>query len=263
MISRRQFAYLALGAGLTFSVPAVASDLELLQPGKLQVATQGTFAPFSMRRPDGELDGLEIRVGKEIARRLGLEYTPVITQFDAALVGLLAGQFDMTSVSMDITPARQKQVTFADGWLASGATILTRKDTGIRTGADLKGKNVGAVAASTFGKIAEQNGATLKSYKAEVDAVQDLVNDNLDAVITDAVAANYAIKAKKLPLVTGEGTLSQIQKGLAIQKGKPNLTRAVNKALADMIADGTYAKLTTELIGFDPHPAEPIRSEIN
>ncbi|MCP3468928.1 transporter substrate-binding domain-containing protein [Bradyrhizobium sp. CCGUVB1N3] len=262
MISRRQFSLLAVGIGLTLATPASAADLELIQPGKLLVATQGTFAPFSMRGPDGELDGLEIRVVKEIARRLKLEYSPVISQFDAALVGLLAGQYDMTSVSMDITAARQKQVTFADGWLASGAMILTRKQTGIRTGEDLKGKNVGTVAASTFGKIAEQNGATLKSYKAEVDAVQDLVNENLDAVVTDAVAANYAIKARKLPLVTGEGTLSQVQKGFAIQKGKPNLTKAINGALADMIADGTYAKLTSDLIGFDPHPKEPIRSEL-
>jgi polar amino acid transport system substrate-binding protein len=262
MISRRQFSLLTVGIGLALAAPAYGADLELLQPGKLLVATQGTFAPFSMRGPDGELDGLEIRVVKEIARRLKLEYTPVITQFDAGLVGLLAGQYDMTSISMDITAARQKQVTFADGWLASGAMILTRKTTGIRTGDDLKGKNVGAVAASTFGKIAEQNGATLKSYKAEVDAVQDLVNENLDAVVTDAVAANYAIKARKLPLVTGEGTLSQVQKGFAIQKGKSNLTRAINGALADMIADGTYAKLTSDLIGFDPHPKAPIRSEL-
>ena len=263
MISRRHFGLLALGMGLTYSLPVAAADLELINPGKLLVATQGVFAPFSFKRPDGELDGLEIRVVREIARRLGLEYTPVITQFDAALVGLLAGQYDMTSVSRDITPARQKQVMFADGWLASGAAILTRKDTGIRTGADLKGKNVGAVAASTFGKIAEDNGAVLKSYKAEVDGVQDLINGNLDAVITDAVAASYAIKARKLPLVLGDGTLSQIQKGFAIRKDKPNLVRAINKALADMIEDGTYGKLTTELIGSDPHPKEPIRSQLD
>jgi len=42
--------------------------------------------------------------------------------------------------------------------------------------------------------------------------------------------------------------------------GKPNLTAAVNKALAEMIADGTYAKLTTDIIGFDPAPKEPIRT---
>jgi len=265
MLSRRQFAALPLcAAGLAaFGKTARADDFGLLQPGKLLVATQGTFAPFSMRMPDGKLDGLEIRVVGEIARRLGLEYVPVITQFDAVLVGLMAGQYDMTSVSMDITAARQKQVLFADGWLESGAKILTSPTSGIKSGDDLKGKNVGAVAASTFGKLAEEHGANLKSYKAEVDAVQDLVNGNLDAVITDAVAASYAIKARKLPLITPPDALSRIQKGFAFQKSRANLVRAVNKALAEMIADGTYGKLTTPLIGFDPHPQEPIRSELS
>ncbi|KNY24487.1 transporter substrate-binding domain-containing protein [Methylobacterium sp. ARG-1] len=264
MNRRRLLALAALCAGFLGQPLAPsgarAGDLELIQPGKLQVATEGTFAPFSMRMPNGELDGLEIRVSREIARRLGLEYVPVIIKFDALLIGLMADQYDMTSASMDITPARQKQVAFADGWLQSGARIITRKDSGIASAADLKGRNVGAVAASTFGKLAEENGANLKSYKSAADAMQDLMTGNLDAVVNDAVAGTYAIKDRKLPLVMLDAPLSTIQKGLAIKKGKPNLQAAVNKALADMVADGTYAKLTTPLIGFSPAPKEPIHT---
>ena len=241
-------------------VRAAEGKLELIEPGKLIVATDSTFAPFSMRTPSGELDGLEVRVMREVCRRLGLEYSPVNIKFDALLVGLMADQYDITSESMDITPARQKQVAFADGWLESGARIVTRKDTGIKGPDDLKGRNVGALSASTFGKLAEEHGATLKSYKTAADAMQDLVGGNIDAVINDAVAGNYAIKARKLPLVMIETPLSTVQKGFAIKKGKPNLHAAVNKALAEMVADGTYAKLVTPLIGYDPAPKEPIRT---
>ena len=73
-----------------------------------------------MRAPDGTLDGLEIRVGKEIAKRLGLEYTPVIIKWELLLVGLAADQYDFASDAMDITEERQKAVTFADGWLEFG-----------------------------------------------------------------------------------------------------------------------------------------------
>ena len=59
-----------------------------------------------------------------------------------------------------------------------------------------------------------------------------------------------------------DGPLSEIQKGFAIKKGKPNLMRAINKALADMVADGTYERLTKELVGFSPAPKSPIRSQI-
>ena len=80
---------------------------------------------------------------REVCRRIGLAYSPVNIKFDALLVGLMADQYDITSESMDITPTRQKQVAFADGWLESGARIVTRKDTGIKGPEDLVGKRGG------------------------------------------------------------------------------------------------------------------------
>jgi polar amino acid transport system substrate-binding protein len=240
---------------------AFADELELIQPGKLLIATEGTYPPFSMRAPDGTLDGLEIRVGKEIASRLGLEYTPVIIKWESLLVGLAADQYDFASDAMDITAERQKQVTFADGWLESGGRVVTKKDSDIKKSDDIKGKTVGVLVASTWQKLAEERGATVKTYKAESDAIQDLVNGNIDAVITDSIAAAYAIQASGLPLTMTDDYVSHIQKGFPFKKGKPNIVKAVNKALADMIADGTYAKLTTPLVGYSPAPKEPIQSQ--
>ncbi len=247
-------------AGLAMTSIANAADLELLQPGKLLVATEGTYAPFSMRSPDGKLDGLEIRVMKEVAKRLNLEYTPVLIKWDSLLVGLQADQFDVISAAMDITEARQKQVTFSNGWLESGGRVVTAKNSPIKSAADLKGKTVGALVSSTWTKIAEEKGATVKGYKAESDAMQDLVNGNVDAVITDSIAAAYAIKSGGLPLTMTDDYVSHVQKGFAFKMGKPHLVEAVNKALADMVADGTYAKLTSDLVGFDPTPKDPIKT---
>jgi polar amino acid transport system substrate-binding protein len=244
-----------------FAAPASAADLELLKPGKLLVATEGTYPPFSMRAPDGQLDGLEIRVSKEIAKRLNLEYEPVIIKWESLLVGLAADQYDFASDAMDITAERQKAVTFADGWLESGGRIVVKQGSPIKTPADIKGKTVGVLVSSTWQKLAEEHGASTKAYKAEADALQDLTNGNVDAVITDSIAAAYAIQTSKLPLALVDEYLSHIQKGFPFKKGKPNLVKAVNKALADMIADGTYAKLTTPLIGFSPAPKEPILSQ--
>ena len=100
----------------------------------------------------------------------------------------------------------------------------------------------------------------MKAYKAESDAMQDLANGQVDAIITDAVAAAYAIQKSNLPLRLVEEPVSSIQKGFAIKMGKPNLAKAVNEALAEMIADGTYEALTTELIGVNPAPKKPIRT---
>jgi polar amino acid transport system substrate-binding protein len=257
---KRQIIALAFAAAAAFSSQASAAGLELLQPGKLLVATEGTFPPFSMRAADGSLDGLEIRVMKEISKRLGLEYTPVIIKWESLLIGLQADQYDITSDAMDITPERQKQVVFVDGWLESGAAVVVPKGSAIKTPADLKGKSVGALASSTFAKLAEDKGATVKAYKAETDGIQDLLNGNIDAEITDAIGAGYMIKSANMPLEVLPEAISHIQKGFAVKKGKPELVKAVNKALADMVADGTYAKLTTDLVGFNPAPKDPIKT---
>ncbi|WP_118136291.1 transporter substrate-binding domain-containing protein [Oceanicella sp. SM1341] len=237
-----------------------ADDLGLLEPGKLMVATEGTYPPFSMREANGDLDGLEVRVMKEVAKRLGLEYTPVVTKWDSLLVGLMSDQFDVISAAMDITAERQERVTFSDGWLESGGRIVTAEGSDITGLADLKGRTVGALVASNWTTIGEEAGAEVKTYKAESDAMQDLVNGNLDAVITDSIAAAFAIKEGGMPLTMTEDYVSTVQKGFAMQKGKIALAEAINGALADMIADGTYAELTTGLVGYAPAPAEPIRT---
>lgn len=255
------FKVLAAVSVFSFAAHSVAADnLELLAPGKLKVATMGTYPPFSMRSPNGQIDGLEIRVMKEIAKRLNLEYTPVLIQWDSLLVALQANQFDLSSTAMDITPARQQQIIFSDGWLESGGRILTPKDSDIKSAADLKGRKVGAQVSSTYSALAEQHGGVVKSYKSESDTIQDLANHNVDAVITDSITGAYLIKNVGLPITMTDDYVNEVQKGFAFKKGKPNLVAAVNKALADMQADGTYARLTTEMIGYNPAPKEPIKS---
>ena len=149
-----------------------ASDLELLNPGVLTSATEGTYPPFSMRKPDGELDGLEMRIMGEICNRLELEYEPVIVKWDSMLVGLQAGHFDIVGNAMGITAERQKAVTFCDGWIETGARVVVRKDSAYASPDELQGKDIGAIAASTFIPIVEQLGGNLKAYKADVDGMQ-------------------------------------------------------------------------------------------
>ena len=259
------FAAVAIAAVLFFKMPvpqACASDLELLVPGELSAATEGTFPPFNMQGPDGKLDGLEMRVMGEIAKRLGLTYKPVITKWEAILIGLKADQYDTSSDAMDITPERQKEVVFVDGWLESGGRLVVKADSPLKSSEEIKGKTVGVLVASTWEKLATGLGASVKTYKSETDALQDLVNGNVDGVVTDSIAAAYVIKNSHLPLRMTEGYLSHIQKGFPVKRGKPNLVKAMNKALSDMIADGTYAKLTTELIGYSPAPENPIPSNL-
>lgn len=247
-----------LTCGISF---AAEGDLELLVPGELSVATEGTYPPFSMSDEKGTLSGLEMAVVGEVCKRIGLTYKPVMIKWESLLVGLFADKYDMTSAAMDITPERQKSVVFSNGWLESGGAVIVQVNSPIKTVEDVKGKTIGCLVASTWADVAETLGAKeIKLYKAEADALQDLNNGGVGAVITDAVAGAYAIKEANLPLRVVEGKVSHIQKGLAFKPGKPNLVKAVNKALSDMAADGTYEKLVRDIIGINTWPEKQIET---
>lgn len=238
---------------------AEEGELELIVPGELSVATEGTYPPFSMADEKGKVMGLEVAVVEEVCKRLNLTYKPVMIKWESLLIGLFADRYDMTSAAMDITEERQKSVVFSMGWLESGGALIVREESPIKVVNDVKGKTVGCLVASTWADIASKLGAKeVKLYKAEADGLQDLNNKSIDAVITDAVAGAYAIKEAGLPLRVLDEKVSHIQKGLAFKPGKPNLVKAVNKALVEMVADGTYERLVREIIGINTWPINPI-----
>jgi len=116
------------------------------------------------------------------------------------------------------------------------------------------------ITASIFVDLAEGWGADVKHYKADVDAMQDCVNGQVDGIVLDSIAAAYAIRKSKLPLRWTNELHIPYQLGWAVKKGKPNLVTAINKTRAAMVADGTVKRLFEDLIGYDPSPKEPTRS---
>lgn len=252
-----------LAAPFILRLPSWAADLELVKPGEFSAATEGTYPPFSMQDASGNLDGIEMRMMGEITRRLGLTYKPVIIKWESMLIGLLANEYDMVSDTMAITPERQQRVTFCDGWIETGARLVVTNNSPIKVNADAKGKRIGLLVASIYVKMAEGLGGDVRTYKADPDAIQDLINGNIDAVITDSIVAAYVIKKNNLPLRMTDEFLNRNQDGWPVKKGKPNLVTAINQTLAAMVQDGTYAKIITPIIGYDPHPANPVRSIIS
>lgn len=263
---RRDFMALTRATALTLAAMPLmarlprAETLELIEPGILSSATEGSFPPFSMHNAAGELEGFELAIIREIANRLGLEHKPVVTKWESILVGLLADQYDMVSNPMGITEERQKAVTFCDAWVESGARLVVAEGSEIGALDDADGKTIGVIAASTFVPMAEALGGIVKSYKSDPEALLDLTNGNIDAVITDSVAGAYAIKTAGLPLTMVPGFIESYQMGWAVKQDKSQLVMAINTALAAMIEDGTFASIGEDVLGLDPTPAEPIRS---
>ena len=258
---RRLAAAAVISLGVGASTGTGAEELELLESGVLKCAFSGSYAPFATQDPQGNWSGLAIEVFREAVDRVGLDIEYVITKWESLLVGLFANKYDMLCDTMDITKERQERVLFVDGWLESGGRLVVHRESDVATFDDFKGKTMGVLVASTWAELAKPLGpGETKYYQTEADAFRDVTNRKVDGMITDSIAAAWAIEKSGLPLKIVPGYLSRIQKGFAAKKDHPNLIRAINEELAEVVADGTYERITSKLIGYSPAPEQPIRT---
>ncbi|TGE38727.1 transporter substrate-binding domain-containing protein [Desulfosporosinus fructosivorans] len=242
----------ATGCGASKSNSATKEAMDKIKAdGKLTYAMSGQYPPFNFYNEKNELTGFDAEIGQEIAKRMNVKAEPVAIQWDGIIAGLTASKFDMILGSMAITDERLQKVNFSTPYYRSGAQIIVPNDSKISGGADLKGKNVGVVLGTTFETKARELGATVKTYKGDPDAFNDMSSGRLDAVITEKNVGLNAIKMNKAPFKL-VGDLLYVEKiGIAIRKDSPELLKAVNDALAKMMEDGTYKTISEKYFGSD------------
>lgn len=232
------------------TTPESALD-KIKSAGKISFAMSGKYPPFNFFNDKNELVGFDVEIGQEIAKRIGVKAEPIASEWDGLIAGLLTKKFDMILGSMAITPERLEKVNFSDPYYRSGAQVIVPENSSIKSPADLKGKNVGVVLGTTFETKARELGATVKTYKGDPDNFTDMVNGRLDAVVTDKIVALNAINKNKYNFKLVGDLLYTEKMGIAIRKEDTDTLNAVNKALTDMMADGTYEKISKKWFNAD------------
>lgn len=220
------------------------AELTLVEDGTLMFAASGLYKPFNFKK-DGQLTGFDVEIGNELAKRMGLKAKPVTNPWETLIQGLKGNKFDAIIGSMSITPERAAQVDFTDPYYISGAQIfVAESNNSIKSKDDLKDKIIGVVQSSTFKDIAQEYTKKIKSFPSDVYALQDLPPGRLDVVITDKMVGINAINEQKVKIKLVGDLLYEDKIGMAVNKGNDELLKQMNKALADMIQDGTYEKIS-------------------
>jgi polar amino acid transport system substrate-binding protein len=224
---------------------------EIKKSGTLVSASEGAFPPFNFFEGK-KLVGFEIDIGDEIAKRMALQNEWKALAFDALLAGLQQDRWDLVLASFGITPERQKAVDFTDPHYCTGGVIVS-KGGKVKTPDDLKGKVIAVQTGTTY----LQNVKKLKGIKKvinfpkDTDAFSAVVAGRADAWVTDKFVAKEALeKDQKSGLLMGDFLFVE-QVATAVRKGNKSLLAEYNKALAGMMADGTYEKLSKKYFGED------------
>ena len=242
-----------LAASTVFA--ANAQDLRLgVEPG---------YAPFEVKTPEGKLAGFDIDLGNELCKRIAANCTWVEGEFDGLIPSLKAKKIDAILSSMSITEQRQKEIDFTDKLYGTPARLVAASgSTLLPTAEALKGKHVGVFQGTTAETYAKEQwaskGINVVTYQAQELVYADLVNGRLDAAFQDAVAANdgflkqpqgkgFAFAGPEVNEVKYFG----VGAGIGLRKEDSALKAQLNKALADMIKDGTYATIAKKYFDFD------------
>ena len=245
----------ALGLLAALAGPAAAqSDLDRIKAdGALKIGTEGTYAPFTYHDPSGALVGFDVEIGREIAKRLGVKAQFQEGKWDGLIAGLDANRYDAVINEVGITDQRKQKYDFSEPYIASKAVIIVKaSDETIKTFADLKGKKAAQSLTSNFGKLAEKNGAVIVGTDGFDQSIQLVLQGRADATLNDSLSFyDFKKKQPKAPVKITAEEADADYSGVIIRKNQPELLAAINKALADIKADGTYKKISDTYFGQD------------
>lgn len=224
--------------------------------GVLKVGTEGTYPPFTFHDKSNKLTGFDVDIANEVAKRLGVKAEFKETQWDGIFAGLDAKRFDMIANEVGIQPERQAKYDFSEPYIESGAVLIVGKDNkDIKSFEDVKGKKAAQSLTSNYGKMAKKFGANIVSVEGFTQSVSLIQSKRVDATFNDKLSfLDYKKSHPDTPVKVVATESNLAQSGLMFRKGSDKLVEAVNKALKDMKADGTYAKISDKWFGEDVSP---------
>nr|WP_246147550.1 amino acid ABC transporter substrate-binding protein/permease [Secundilactobacillus folii] len=233
----------ALSAGIT---PAKAETT-------YQIGTDVTFPPFEFANKHDKYVGIDIELLKAIAKDQGFKVNIKPTSFNGAVQAVQSGQLDGMIAGMSITKEREATFDFSKPYFTSGVVMAVTPNSKTTSLKDLRGKKV-AVKTGTSGadyakSIQKKYGFHIVTFDESNDMYQDVITGNSAACFEDSPVMRYAVRqGTKLKIVTKP--VENGPYGFAVKKGhNQKLLRMFNKGLADMKANGEYARITRKYLG--------------
>lgn len=209
------------------------------------------YEPMNYKDASGKLIGFDTELAEAVFAKLGykvvfqeIKWESKYTDVNSGAIDCIWNGFTCNSKDDDGI-ARTDKVDFSYNYMENRQVVVVKKDSGIKTADDLKGKMGAAEAGSageTYGKSFE--GATIKGFGVQTDCLKEVNAKTQDFAVVDVqLAKSYCGNGDYADLVILEGVESDVEYyAVGFKKGSA-LTAEVNKALEELAADGTIAKL--------------------
>lgn len=215
--------------------------------GKIVIGTDNTYPPmeYMAENDPNHLIGFDVDLGDALAKYLNKDIVWKPTGWDGIFQGLSSKRYDAIISSMNDTADRRKTMQIVD-YANLGQVIVVKADStsNFQKIDDLKGKTAGVqISTTSEDALKHVGGITIKEYNTFPDALQDLANGRLDAVVVDESVGRYYVNRQPDKYkISGQSFMSE-PVGVGLRQDETDLAAAMQKAFDQMKADGTYDKI--------------------
>ncbi len=249
---------------------AACAPAETVEDNELPILTMATNAAFPPYEyiEGGEIVGIDAEIAAALAEKLGMTLEIVDTEFGSIIGGVQSGKYDVGLAGMTVTEERLEEVNFSNTYAKGVQAVIVKEDSDyvsyedFYTGYDEEGNPNGVIEGFKVGVQQDTTGdiyssadpegwgfgdANVIRYKTGAEAVQALLTDKVTCVIIDNEPAKEFVKANE-GLKILDGAYTEEDYAICIAKENTELLENINKALAELEAEGVLAGIIEKYI---------------
>lgn len=226
---------------------------KVLDSGEFILGLDATFKPMGYTDENDEIVGFDIDCAEEVCNRLGVTLVKQPIDWDTKEQDLDAGKIDCIWNGMSINASRQEVMNLSEAYMKNEMVFVVAAGSSITSQADLDGKAVAVQSGSTAQDILRESGLNISenALATNVECLQQLELNLVDAVFMDSVVANYEIKESGKDYVLLADGLEEEEYAIGFRKNDNALRDKVQEILSEMKADGKLGEISEKWFGSD------------
>ena len=244
------------------SNPKVDNWDKYQQQKSITVGFDNTFVPMGFEEKNGDYAGFDIELAKYVSKKLGItvHFQPI--DWDMKETELQNGTIDAIWNGYSATDERREKVAFTIPYMQNTQILVVKKTSGIHSVEDMTGKVLGAQNGSSGMLDFEEHPEVLKNrvkggdadqYQSVNEAIIDLKNDRIDALLIDRVYADYYLTTEGIAdeYDTIPSGFESESFAVGVRPADKKLLEALNKAFKELYQEGIFQQISQKWFGED------------
>mgnify|MGYP002755570019 FL=1 len=244
------------------SNPKVDNWDKYQQQKSITVGFDNTFVPMGFEEKNGNYAGFDIELAKYVSKKLGItvHFQPI--DWDMKETELQNGTIDAIWNGYSATDERREKVAFTIPYMQNTQILVVKKTSGIHSVEDMTGKVLGAQNGSSGMLDFEEHPEVLKNrvkggdadqYQSVNEAIIDLKNDRIDALLIDRVYADYYLTTEGIAdeYDTIPSGFESESFAVGVRPADKKLLEALNQAFKELYQEGIFQQISQKWFGED------------